>query len=124
MKCWQFTCWALVTLLLMHGGGVFSSLHNRTHHQSQRDFATQCDHAHAHHASQPGDDQPTPIPSPDHDNECSICLGLSGLHFAKAPAPTQVVVVVGYVERRERDAVSLHQLRAQRDHSARAPPIC
>lgn len=124
MKLWRLATWALITLLLLHGGGVVSFLHNQTHHQSQSDLATQCDHAHAHHAPQSGDDQPAPIPNPDDDNDCSICLGLSGLHFAKAPMPLQVVVVVGYVERGKTDTFSQHQRGPQRDHSARAPPIC
>ena len=123
MKTWRFASWALITLLLLHGGGVLTSLHKLSH-LTRGVQAMQCDHGHAHHAQQPSDDRPAPSPSPDDDRDCSICMGLSGLHLANAPASLPVVSLAILVDRTILEAAPMRQREPHRDHAARAPPIC
>ena len=123
MKTWRFASWALITLLLLHGGGVLTSLHKLSH-LTRGVQAMQCDDGHAHHAQQPSDDRPAPSPSPDDDRDCSICLGLSGLHLAQSPPPLAVALLAVVAERPVLDDAPMWQREPHRDHGARAPPIC
>lgn len=122
----RWTLWTLVVMLFVQSSGAVSLLHKLTHHpgfggdQAAEAVLVLC-HAAGDGAELP-DDQPRPEPSDDED--CSICLGLAGLHLIPAPEPVRVVDAPGFTEQ-SRVASRVVALRTElSDAPARAPPVC
>ena len=110
--------------MLLHSSGLTVALHKLTHSHNQSiqslDHADQGCH-HPADSSPDEDEQPNPDPS---DEDCSICLGLSGLQLI-SDFHTPVVVEFSTPMT---DAVgsefAAHISKSSRDHPARAPPVC
>jgi len=123
MKSWRFTCWALITLLLLYGGGVIPSLHKIAHHLPHADGIAACDHHDAQPTNEPNQDDQEPMPIPD-DGGCKVCLGLCGLHLVTAPQSLPIVASAFFVESRSCARVLPCVVSELRPYGARAPPIC
>jgi len=120
MRTIRLITWALITLMLMYGGGVFTSLHKLSHHTHPTIFSV-CP---SDHTTERGESTPTPSPIPADDDHCAICLGLSGLHLAPAPPPLPVVSLQTSAPCVVVTACTPILSRVPCVRSARAPPIC
>jgi hypothetical protein len=117
----KFLSWSIIAILLLHGSGALSIVHKLSHHAGTGPVAGVhlCDHDDAGHAPVRDD-----APPPEQDDEdCSICLGLAGLHLALEIDPVGVEGATRMIERR----LLLHRLAPTRDVlgdcPARAPPV-
>ena len=119
MRMLRITCCAMIMLLLLQGGGVVSALHKITHH-AQTQSVTSCEHGSAEHAPVP-DDGPSPEQG---DDDCSICLGLSGLHLAPVADAPRVCDTPEFVVARVVSIWTPVACREMGEHPARAPPVC
>lgn len=109
----------MITLLLLQGSGVVSALHKITHHTHTQTLAS-CDHATSGEGTERED-----APAPEReDDDCSICLGLAGLHLVPVIDATRVC------EMPEFEVVCIAPIWvpcsrfATGEHPARAPPVC
>lgn len=127
MRFVRLTSWVITGLLLLHGSGAVSSLHMLTHqaHEPGVSSCAPADRSHAHEHEPNPDPEPTPEPAPEPgDKDCSICLGLAGLHLSSVDTETRVVIVPAFAEPMRSQAL-LHQKRITHALSdARAPPVC
>lgn len=109
----------MVLLLLLQGGGVVSALHKISHHTPEQRVSS-CDHASGEHAPERND-----APSPEQgDDECSICLGLSGLHLAPVADAPKVIAMPGFEADRFAPVCAVCLFRVNGEPPARAPPVC
>jgi hypothetical protein len=125
MRLVRLTTWLIGAVLLLNGSGATAVLHQLTHHHTPSEHTSRaqvvgCDHW---HESLPADDTPEPSPMPG-EEDCSICLGLAGLHLVSVPEPIFVCAMpVGITERMTWDHVAQSR-EVLGDCAARAPPVC
>lgn len=116
------TCWLMIAALLLQGGGVVSSLHKLRHHTGDSPAVSGCSHDSVHSSHERGDPEPTP--EPDNDDDCSICLGLAGLHLIPIAEAPRVVPTPIFESVRLGKSISAIIRVDLGDHPARAPPVC
>jgi hypothetical protein len=131
MKTLRVISWSLIAILALHGSGVLSSLHHLTHHTDaanaiESSCATSHVHTHAHEQVDDHDDDQSdqPTPSDEHGEECSFCLGLSGLHLVASLEPVRIIPTTITEIDRSIDAQLVYSTAVLVDHPARAPPVC
>ncbi len=118
MRATRYTCWTLITLLLLHGGGVLSTLHKLAHHASPTPMRL-CDHD----ASVPAPDDHRRTPMPADDHHCSVCSGLGGLHLIGAPARSGIITAPVFGQPLPEPRPARPTPAPLRPCPARAPPI-
>lgn len=138
MRLVRLTTCALVGLLLIQGSGALSILHELTHHPVSDKAAAlatgaSCGHSHAASSAAEFDDQrslagdehdPAPPVHPQNDGDCSICLGLTGLHLIAPPSAPDLPRLALFTEPRPCAPVTRVDPVRLDARASRAPPAC
>lgn len=122
----RWTLWILIAMLLIQGSGAVSLLHKLTHHPGfGADRGGEAAVLLCHDAADPADrSDEHPEPQPGDEEDCSICLGLAGLHLVPAPEPVRVVDIPVVWQRLHIESRVCVIRSALSDAPARAPPVC
>lgn len=125
----RFTSWLILSLMLVHGTGMSNVLHKLTHHDTSASHSLDAKLAGCFHDSdtsssdQHSDTPADPTDQPS-EEDCSICLGLSGLQLLPVAQTVPAVSIPATPFYPSIAPIAAYCTQQAGDHPARAPPIC
>ena len=129
MRLVRLTSWLILSLMLVHGSGMSNVLHKLSHHDSSASHSLDaklagCFHdADTSNSDQDSDPAPAPTDQPS-EEDCSICLGLTGIQLMPAAQSAAFVSIPATPFYPSIAPATAHCTQQAGDHAARAPPIC